>query len=315
MRSTMCYSAQITANYKKFVRQHGAIMGLKEFAELLLADSKKKGKGRMPKAMEEWFRDADSPQERDIWNLIQAQRQARELELQQEMFKQAKRLADAERALQTKVTKKAQDDQRIARGKVEKLRGDLADLRRHDPQARDFRFFPGNYAPLLVAENEQLVVYPMRYQCRLPGWTEAIERKYPGTYNARRDSLAKSWSLLFGYQHGLLIVDTFYENVQGADGKNQVLQFTPRTGEPMLVPCLWNRSVDPRGEDPDLLSFAAITDEPEPEVAATGHDRTIINLKPEHVQAWLHPDPEQLEEQYRILDDRQHPYYEWQEAA
>jgi putative SOS response-associated peptidase YedK len=311
----MCYSAQITAHYKKFVRQHGAIMGLKEFTELLLTDTKKKGKSRMPKAMEEWFRDADSPQERDIWALIQAQRQARELELQQEMFKQAKRLADAERSLQAKLTKKAQDDQRIARSKVEKLRGDLADLRRHEPQARDFRFFPGNYAPLLVAENQQLVVYPMRYQCRLPGWTETIERKYPGTYNARRDSLAKSWSLLFGYQHGLLIVDTFYENVQGADGRNQVLQFTPRTGEPMLVPCLWNRSVDPRGEEPDLLSFAAITDEPEPEVAATGHDRTIINLKPEHVQAWLHPDPEQLEEQYRILDDRQHPYYEWQEAA
>lgn len=167
-------------------------MGLKEFTELLLTDTKKKGKGRMPKAMEEWFRDADSPQERDIWSLIQAQRQARELELQQEMFKQAKRLADAERSLQTKITKKAQDDQRIARSKVEKLRGDLADLRRHESQPRDFRFFPGNYAPLLVAENDQLVVYPMRYQCRLPGWNETIERKYPGTYNARRDSLAKS---------------------------------------------------------------------------------------------------------------------------
>lgn len=27
------------------------------------------------------------------------------------------------------------------------------------------------------------------YQCRLPGWNEAMERKYPGTYNARRDNL------------------------------------------------------------------------------------------------------------------------------
>ena len=37
---------------------------------------------------------------------------------------------------------------------------------------------------------------------------------------------------------------------------------------------------DPAGKEPDLLSFAAITDDPEPEVAAAGHDRTIINIKP-----------------------------------
>lgn len=46
---------------------------------------------------------------------------------------------------------------------------------------------------------------------------------------------------------------------------------------------------DPAGGQPDLLSFAAITDEPEPEVAAVGHDRTIIKIKPEHIDAWLNP--------------------------
>src|SRR3546814_4429866 len=34
---------------------------------------------------------------------------------------------------------------------------------------------------------------PMCYQCRLPGWNEVIERKFPGTYNARRDKLESSW--------------------------------------------------------------------------------------------------------------------------
>ena len=48
---------------------------------------------------------------------------------------------------------------------------------------------------------------------------------------------------------------------------------------------------DPKGVEPELLSFAAITDEPDPEVAAAGHDRTIINIKPEHVDVWLSPDP------------------------
>ena len=94
-----------------------------------------------------------------------------------------------------------------------------------------------------------------------------------------------------------------------------MLQFTPRTGEPMYVACLWSCWIDPKGQEPDLLSFAAITDEPEAEVAAAGHDRTIINLKPEHVDAWLSPEPGNLQALYEIFDDKQHPYYQFREAA
>jgi len=93
------------------------------------------------------------------------------------------------------------------------------------------------------------------------------------------------------------------------------VQFTPRTREPMLVACLWSHWVDPAGKEPDLLSFAAITDDPEPEVAAAGHDRTIINIKPEHVDAWLNPDPADLGALYRIFDDKRHPFYEHRLAA
>ena len=72
---------------------------------------------------------------------------------------------------------------------------------------------------------------------------------------------------------------------------------------------------DEPAEEPDLLSFAAITDDPEPEVAAAGHDRTIINIKPEHVDAWLSPDPRDLASLYAIFDDRRHPFYEHRIAA
>ena len=112
-----------------------------------------------------------------------------------------------------------------------------------------------------------------------------------------------------------MMVETFYENVEGDDGTNRILQFTPRTREPMYVACLWSRWIDPKGIEPELMSFAAITDDPEPEVAAAGHDRTIINIKPEHIDAWLNPDPVNLQGLYAIFDDRQHPYYEHQLAA
>lgn len=81
----------------------------------------------------------------------------------------------------------------------------------------------------------------------------------------------------------------------------------------MFVACLWSRWTN--GKDPDLLSFAAITDEPPPEVAAAGHNRCIVPIKPENVEAWLNPDPSDLAAQYAILNDRDRPYYEHRLAA
>jgi putative SOS response-associated peptidase YedK len=310
----MCYSAQVRSDYDKFVREFGALLSLPEFYRAFWERRERK-KLRIPKAVDSWFAHPKTEPEREIkalideWNVDEASR------LEQEIFKQRKRLADAERTLQTKTTKKAQDDQRIAGNKVEQALGKLADLKRVEPKDRDSRMFPGWYVPVLVEQNGQRIVRPMRYQCRVQGTPAFFDTKYPGTYNARRDSLEGFWKKLFGVHHGIMIVDTFYENVEGPDGKNQVIQFTPRDREPMLVACLWSHWVDPAGKEPDLLSFAAITDEPEPEVAAAGHDRTIINIKREHVDAWLNPEPGNLAALYVIFDDKRHPYYEHRLAA
>lgn len=99
----------------------------------------------------------------------------------------------------------------------------------------------------------------------------------------------------------------------GEEEENVVLEFDPSPPQDMLVACLWSRWTAP-GE-PDLLSFAAITDEPPPEIAAAGHDRCIIPIKPENVDEWLNPNPHNLQRQYEILDDRAQPYYEHRLAA
>jgi hypothetical protein len=54
-----------------------------------------------------------------------------------------------------------------------------------------------------------------------------------------------------------------------------------------------------------------VTDDPPAEIALAGHDRFIIPIKPESINAWLNPDPADLAAQYAILDDRHHPYYEY----
>jgi putative SOS response-associated peptidase YedK len=121
-----------------------------------------------------------------------------------------------------------------------------------------------------------------------------------------------------------MLVDVFYENVSKAKregtlletherDENVVLEFRPSNGELMHIVCLWTRWGAP--VEPDLLSFAATTDEPPPEVAAAGHDRCIIPIKPENIDARLKPDASNLAALYAILDDRDRPYYEHRLAA
>jgi len=310
----MCYSAQVRNDYEKFVRVFGALLSLPEFYRVFW-ERREERKVRIPKSVESWFAHPKGEAEREIKALIEDFNTAESSRLEQEIFKQRKRLADAERTLQTKTTKKAQDDQRIAGNKVEQALGKLADIKRTTIEDRDSRMFPGWYVPVLIEQNGQRIVRPMRYQCRVQGTPAFFDAKYPGTYNARRSSLEGFWKKLFGVHHGIMLVDTFYENVEGPDGKNKVIQFTPRDRETMLVACLWSHWTDPAGNEPDLLSFAAITDDPEPEVAAAGHDRTIINIKPVHLDAWLNPEPGNLAALYAIFDDKRHPYYEHRLAA
>ncbi len=310
----MCYSAQIEAAYTKFVRQFGAVLDKKAFAKMWLHDEGKERRPRTPRALDLSFLTSDDP---DVAGIAQEIRQwdAEDVaQLETELFRQAKRLADAERKLATKPTKTAENEKRIAGNKIEQIKGRIADLKRSRPEAKDSRMFPGYYCPVLVSEGGRLVVKPMRYQCRLAGKPAFYDTKFPGTYNARRDSLEKFWAPAFGRTHGLIVADRFYEHVE-VDGENRVLEFAPRTGEQMLIACLWSHWTDPKGQEPDLLSFAAVTDDPEPEVAAAGHDRTIINIKPEHVDAWLNPDPANLQALYAIFDDKRHPYYEHRIAA
>ncbi|VTU42291.1 SOS response-associated peptidase family protein [Variovorax sp. RA8] len=309
----MCYSALIKADFTRFIRQFGGDLKLEEFAKIYF-ERRTNPRIKIPKVIDAAFHAPQSDAEREIKALIDEFNTQQATKLEQELFKQRKRLADAERTLQTKVTKKAIDDVRIATDKIEWAKGKLADLSRVEPKERDARIFPGVYAPVIVWEDGKRVMKPMRYQCRPAGKPANYDTRYPGSYNARSDNLEGGfWGNVFGFSHGIMVVNAFYENVD-RDGTNTVLEFRPRPQQDMLVACLWSHWRG-SGDEPDLLSFAAITDEPPPEVAAAGHDRCIVPIKPENVDAWLQPDPKDLAAQYAILEDRARPYYEHRLAA
>jgi putative SOS response-associated peptidase YedK len=318
----MCYSAQVWQAYQDYVRKFGAELSIREFVELY-ASRDKGAKVKTTKAMDDAFLRASTPETRAIADRIEAWNTRQAIELEQLLFRQRKRLADAERTLQTKSTKKALDDQRIATNKIDWAKNKLADLRRTTPEDRDRRIFPGVYAPVMVMEHGRRVIKPMRYQCRPAGKPAFYDTKYPGTYNARRDNLEGFWKGQFGHTHGVIVCDAFYENVsrhkveglelsEGEAEENVVLEFRPQLRQDMLVACLYSHW---QGDGEDLWSFAAITDEPPQEVAAAGHDRCIIPIKEEHLNAWLDPSPKKLNALFAVLDDRQRPHYEFRMAA
>lgn len=310
----MCYSARILADYRRYVRMFGATASLREFVELFLRrQNDPEARILIPKGVEAAFDDPHGDDERRAKQAIDAYRAQQATRFEQELFKQRRRLADAERTLAVKPTKAATENKRIATEKVQWLLGKLAGLRSAELTEDDLRIFPGHYAPVMVWEHGRRVVKPMRYQCRPPGKPAHWDAKYPGTYNARRDNLeGEFWRGLFGLSHGVMVISGFYEHVK-RDGANVVLEFSPRPPQDMLVACLWARWRAPG--QPELLSFAAITDEPPPEIAAAGHDRCVIPIQPAQLDAWLNPDPNDLASLYAILDQRARPYFEHRLAA
>jgi len=310
----MCYSAQLQAAYMRYLRETGCEMDIDQFVEIFgarVSDSSI----RIPRAIERWFDAPKNDAERKIKEYIDEYRSAELTKLEREVFAQKKRLADAERTLAAKPTKAAAESQRIATNKIEQALTRIERLKAEKPHPDEARIFPLHFAPIVMQVGAKRLMRLARYHCRKPGEAAFIDRKLPGLYNARRDSLGKYWKGLFGASHAVMLADSFFENVD-RDGKNQVLHFVPRPAGTMMIACLfaeWRENNNSGG--PPLLSFAAITDEPPPEVAAAGHDRMIINLKPEHLDAWLSPQGRSQDELQRILSDRQAPYYEHEVMA
>jgi putative SOS response-associated peptidase YedK len=280
---------------------------------------------KIPRAMETAF--LESPQsaaEKRIERYI-TEFAAQELQkIEKDLFAQSKRLADAERTLLAKVTKKAQNDQRIATDKISKLKFKIERLKSEKTSESDSRIYPGQYAPLIIQIDGERVVAPFRYHLRPMGQSPDFDRKYDGCYNARRDSLSKFvWKPVFGRNHGFMEIKSFWENVKLHDFEkrklaaneeetNLVLRFDPQGLNKMLVPCLFDYNTE--GDFP-LQSFALITDEPNPEVAAAGHNRTPIIMKDSYIDRWLSTQDAQVKDFEIVFNDKQPTYFEHRVAA
>lgn len=321
----MCYSAEVVADFRTY-RRYGGTLDLKAFVDLFFQQGKKGTFTKLvPKAVRDAFDQATGQDELDAKAaVIQAYRNVI-LHYEEIIVEQTERLLKAKEKLAKKHTKSAENEARVAQNKIDDANMRIEQAQEAASEHDGFtRVWPGHFCPLLIRDPEtgERKVVPARYRCRLIGWTEADEKKKPGTYNARMDSLKTAWRGIFGYFHGVVVARRFFESVMLHDNQQRALApgekeqnieivFSPEPQQAMLLACLY-RHVEPEGDEGGYYTFAAVTRDPPPEVQAAGHNRCVIPLRPENVDAWLDPDPKNLSAQFAILEDPIDAFYQHQ---
>lgn len=97
------------------------------------------------------------------------------------------------------------------------------------------------------------------------------------------------------------------ELAPGEAEQNIALKFMPGDEQAMTLACLWPHWTG--NDEPDLLSFALITDEPPLEVAAAGHDRCPVLLKTGNLYRWLTTTASPSVDFDALLEDKERPNY------
>ena len=100
----MCYSSQIAAAYQQYLKLTGAEIDLDQFREMY-GFRHANSAIRIPRAVDRWFNEPKNADECSIKELIDQHRAAAIAKLEGR-FVQRKRLADAERTLQTKTPRR-----------------------------------------------------------------------------------------------------------------------------------------------------------------------------------------------------------------
>ncbi len=142
----MCYSAQIEADYDKFIREWGAIISIKRFVELFWEKRKDGQWVKIPKAMREAFRKPASEDTFELAKLVAEGGPRAGGEIPRRSGCPDGRVwQKAEDVLAgPKPTKKATDDKRIATDKISRAQRNLDDLTRKEPKDRRLAHLPGH---------------------------------------------------------------------------------------------------------------------------------------------------------------------------
>lgn len=307
----MCYSAMIEADLRKLEYYFGSKVDWTSFEEAFTIRSKY-DQAMIPSGLDSYIiQNAETPLQKRLAQMAKAHYQAEIEKFSAKLKKYEQDVKDFEAKL--KSGSKVKD-------LAEKLEKRRATVQWHKEKIEYYekieetgapRVFPNFYAPVIVNSDKEHSIRLMRYHLCPKNGKEMNAFKY-NLFNARRDRLldSRTWKPVFGKKHAIFPFHRFYESVDDGNGNSKIIYFEPKDQEIMWSAAIYEEAKIDSGL---LRSFAAITDEPPPEVQAAGHDRCPVFLAKEHFERWLAPkdDPTDL---VQLLESVVPTYFEHKAA-
>ncbi|RZA09829.1 MAG: hypothetical protein EOP11_00305 [Proteobacteria bacterium] len=296
----MCYSARIRSSLREISSEFRATLDVDSF-ESLFRMRLKEPEQKIPLGLDRYFLHAKDPAEAKLAKFILEFHEEEKGRKKAEIKTTHEEIKELRSAKPTAASKKKIEVRERRLLKLEaKLNHGIDDI-----SPLDDRVYPQYYAPVVAEGKSGRKLVPMRYRVRRPDGGE-VPSQY-NVFNARFDSLetARTWTPLFGRTHAIFPFVWFYEWVE-RDGKKQEIYFSPENRSLMWAASLYSVA---KGAHGPLLSFAMVTDDPPPEVAAAGHDRCPIFLREDQMGEWLQPKNKSPESLKSLLQLKEKTFY------
>jgi putative SOS response-associated peptidase YedK len=167
------------------------------------------------------------------------------------------------------------------------IRGDGADVGRVTPRRR---------APVVVRDPAGRALTAMSFGL-VPAWSPTPSVKF-ATHNARlmssEDKSGRTvpiydkptWREPFRRRHCLVPMTSFIEPIYEGELAGHMVAFRPEGRELFTAAGIWDEWID-KATGEVRPSFTVLTDDPAPDVARRGHDRTPVFLEEGDGDAWL----------------------------
>jgi len=170
----------------------------------------------------------------------------------------------------------------------------------------DKRFYPHNDAPIILAEDDTLVLKNFKFSL-VPSWSAESKVKF-ATYNARIETVLEkaTWKNPFLKKHCVVPITGFYESVYDGPFAGNVIRFSRPNKMLLFAAGIYDIWKNASGSEV-VKSFSILTTEPSDFILKNGHDRSPIFLDFHNCDEWLHMETDGLSMKKFLLDSNQNP--------
>jgi len=149
--------------------------------------------------------------------------------------------------------------------------------------------FPKYPAPVIIESQGKRLVTGMAFGL-IPFFEKNIKPKMV-FHNARIETISEkpSFRKAFKETRCLIPVDSFFEYVEGEDGKKKLVKFYNQDETPLTAAGIWSKWKSPEGTS--INTFSMVTTSPPKIVETTGHDRCPLFLSDSLSEEWLADPP------------------------